>query len=184
MVQAEQRLAQQQHVYDTIRAERNATAKQLLDLRDDIAGMRCKFKSMVRMMVCCMMTERSYLLKSQWVNPHFLGGPLFFSPESMCYTNQRTNYRTNKRTNNVALLLQHHHMEQLKEECRAKDLGLAQQQFAGQQSERERASLAAAAARLQKEVVELEGRRLSQRLETNKLAAAAATAAQVCNRAK
>lgn len=47
VAQAEQRLAQQQHVYDTIRAERNATAKQLLDLRDDIANMRRKFKSMV-----------------------------------------------------------------------------------------------------------------------------------------
>lgn len=70
-------------------------------------------------------------------------------------------------------------MEQLKEECRTKDLGLAQQQFVGQRTERARASLAAAAARLQKEVVELEGRRLSQRLETNKLAAAAASAAQV-----
>lgn len=75
-------------------------------------------------------------------------------------------------------------MDQLKEECRAKELVLAQQQFAGQRSERERASLTAAAARLQREVVELEGRRLSQRLETNKLAAAAANAAQVWRRIK
>ena len=68
MAHAEQQLKQQQQVHETIRAERNATAKQLLDLRDDIAGMRRKFKAMVR----CI--KNSFLL-----GPLLLLGPSSFS---------------------------------------------------------------------------------------------------------
>ncbi len=49
---AQQHLTQQQHVYETLRTERNATAKQLLDLRDDISSMRRKFKAMVGIELC------------------------------------------------------------------------------------------------------------------------------------
>ncbi len=70
-------------------------------------------------------------------------------------------------------------MEQLKEECKAKDLGLAQQHYIAQRGERERTQLTVATTRLQQEVSELEGRRLAQRLENDKLENAAVAATQV-----